>query len=347
MKVSVSEERLTHVVDELRSHVNTRLPQLVEGKTPEELYAPVRYVLEGGGKRLRPVLLMLTAKALGATVQASTPAALAVEVFHNFTLVHDDIMDHAEARRGRPTVHVRWDEPTAILTGDLMMALSYELLTQSPPEALPSMLPVYHRMVERLCVGQALDKAFETRPEVSVEAYIDMIDGKTGALLSAVFELGAIIGEASPEQQQALSEAGTLVGRAFQIQDDLLDLVADPDTWGKDIGSDLMEGKKTFLTLRALEHADGDEHAWFERITTEGGLPRADIPEARARMDRLGIFDEARQAVETYSREALNRLKLLHDSSRLTSQESERAPDAQRAAEALQGLIIRMQARTR
>jgi geranylgeranyl diphosphate synthase type II len=316
----------------LKSEIDAALPALVEGRTPEALYAPVRYVLSGGGKRLRPILLVLTAEAFGAAPEAARPAAHAVEVFHNFTLVHDDIMDHADARRGRPTVHVRWDDSTAILAGDLLLSLSYDLLAQAEPATgtLRDLLGVYDRMVRALCAGQALDLAFETRTDVTVHDYLGMIDRKTGALVACVFELGARLGGASPEACAALAEAGRRVGRAFQIQDDLLDLTADPDRFGKAVGGDLMEGKKTFLLLRALERAEGDEHAFFARILTDGGLPEADIPEARARMDRLGVFEEARAAVQEHSAVALDRLGAL---------------PATDAADAVRWLVAQMQAR--
>lgn len=317
-------------VDALRTLVDDALPELVASARPDVLYEPVRYVLRGGGKRLRPVLLLLSAEAFGVSTDRALPAALAVEVFHNFTLVHDDIMDHADERRGRPTVHVRWDQETAILTGDILMALSYDLLTQTEAPTLRKMLDVYHVMVERLCKGQALDKAFETQSETSVDDYLRMIDCKTGALLEATFELGGLIGEASTAHRTALRKIGRRVGRAFQIQDDLLDLTADSEQWGKAVGGDLMEGKKTFLLLRTLERADGKERAWFMRIVEEDGLPPEDIPEARTRMDRLGIFDEARAAVEEYTRGAKQQLSALPDKP---------------AVETLRWLIDQMQAR--
>jgi len=311
MNIAPNAEACAEQVETLRSLVNEALPELVADARPNVLYDPVRYVLDGGGKRLRPVLLLLTADAFGVDTQRALPAALAVEVFHNFTLVHDDIMDHADERRGRATVHLEWDSETAILTGDMLMALSYDLLTQVETPHLVKLLDVYHVMVERLCKGQALDKAFERTDNVSVDDYMRMIDCKTGALLEAVFELGGLIGGAEPPQRAALRKIGRRVGRAFQIQDDLLDLTADDARWGKQVGGDLMEGKKTFLLLRALERSDGDEHDWFARIVTQGGLPASDIAEARSRMADLGIFDEAEAAVDEYTEGAKDQLNTL------------------------------------
>lgn len=296
-----------------QQRVDEALATLVADRDPAVLYDPVQYVLEGGGKRVRPTFLLLIAEAYGASPDRVLPAALAVEVFHNFTLVHDDIMDEAEERRGRPTVHVKWDVGTAILAGDLMMGLSYDLLGQADGVDAQALYDVYHPMVEQLCRGQALDAAFEDENAVSVDAYLDMIDGKTGALLSAAFELGGVAGGAAPPDCDRLQTAGRLVGRAFQIQDDLLDLTADNDNWGKAVGGDLVVGKKTFLTLRALERAEGEEYDWFARIVTDGGLPAEAVPEARDRMARLGVFEDAERAVAQYLSEARDHLTVVPD----------------------------------
>jgi geranylgeranyl diphosphate synthase type II len=225
--------------------VNEALPALVADREPAALYEPIAYVLDGGGKRVRPIVLVLVAEAFDCAPDRALPAALAVEVFHNFTLVHDDIMDEADQRRTRDTVHVKWDLGTAILAGDMMMVLSYELLGEVDGTDEGALYDVYHPMVEQLCTGQALDASFEDRPDVSVEAYLEMIDGKTAALLAACFELGAVLGGAPPKVQADVRTAGRLVGRAFQVRDDLLDLTADGDDWGKAVGGDLVTGKKT------------------------------------------------------------------------------------------------------
>lgn len=298
-------------VNRLRERVNQALPALAIDAEPDVLYDPVRYVLASQGKRIRPILLLLTAEAFGTRAETALPASLAVEVFHNFTLVHDDIMDNADARRGQPTVHVEWDEGTAILTGDMLFAMSYDLLAQVEGADLRDMMQVYHTMVERLCRGQALDSAFEDRSTVTVDEYLEMIDCKTSALLQAAFELGGIIGGASASQRKHLRTIGKHVGRAFQIQDDLLDLTADTDHWGKAVGGDLVEGKKTFIVLRALERAEGAAYDWFARIVNDGGLPPEDIPEARTRMERLGVFEEAREAVDSHSETAKETLGVL------------------------------------
>lgn len=331
MGFPLSTETAADHVASLRTRLNEELPSLVADREPAALYDPIGYVLEGEGKRVRPTVLLLVAEAFECPLDRALPVALAVEVFHNFTLVHDDIMDEAAERRGRPTVHEKWDLGTAILAGDMMMGLSYDLLGQAPGADEGALYDVFHPMVEQLCTGQALDASFETEPDVSVDAYLDMIDGKTAALLSCCFELGAVLGEASEKARRELQSAGRLIGRAFQVQDDLLDLTADGEKWGKAVGGDLVTGKKTFLTLRALERADGEEHDWFARIVTDGGLPRSDVPEARDRMERLGVFDDARKAVREFSDQARDRLDVLPSGA---------------ATETLHWLIAQMEARS-
>lgn len=294
----------------LRSAIEQSLANEMQGRGPALMYDPIRYVLDGGGKRARPVLLSLVAQAYGASEAEAMSPAMAVEVFHNFTLVHDDIMDRSGTRRGQPAVHVKWDEGTAILAGDLMLGLSYELLTKPETVDVRALLDIYNRMVEQLCIGQRLDTHFETENEVSVDDYLGMIDGKTAALLSACFEIGAVVGGAPDSDVLALADAGRFTGRAFQIQDDVLDLTAESDDWGKPVGGDLLNGKRTYLTLRAIERASGSEKRWFERIL-DGGITQEEVPEARDRMERLGVVDDAKGAVETYTEHAFDALSVL------------------------------------
>lgn len=298
-------------VQSLRERIDAALAELVLDPVPERLYEPVRYVLRTGGKRLRPILLSLTARAFGVDDEDALPAALAIEVFHNFTLVHDDIMDHADERRGRPTVHVRWDQSTAILCGDFLLGLSYALLARSPVGKADRLVDRFQRMVARLCEGQTLDKEFESRADVSVEEYLDMVDRKTGALLQAAFEIGGMLGGAGSEQLDVLRRIGFSAGRAFQIQDDLLDVVADDERWGKAVGGDLIEGKKTYVLLRAIERTEGDDRLWLSRIIRRNGLQPGLVDEARERMQRSGVLEEARKEVLRYSREALDSTRSL------------------------------------
>ena len=330
MTLTAHELRVKDEVQQLRALVDSELPRLVQERHPAGLYEPVRYVLESGGKRLRPVLLLVTARVFDVAVEDALPAALAVEVFHNFTLVHDDIMDHADERRGRQTVHVRWDESTAILCGDYLMGLSYALIARSGSERTADLIEHFQSMVARLCEGQTMDKEFESRRDVSVDEYLHMVDCKTGALLRSCLVLGGMLGGASEGDLRTLGEVGTGVGRAFQIKDDLLDLTAVDDQWGKTIGGDLIEGKKTYLLLRAIERTEGSDRDWFLRIVNEGGLPEDEVPEARERMQRSGVLEEARSEVLRYSRNALDAVERLPHSPSL---------------ETLTWLLLRMQER--
>ncbi len=290
----------------LRADVEAGLVALDLPAEPASLYDPIRYALASGGKRLRPVALLLAADAFGGddARARALPAALAVEVFHNFTLVHDDIMDRAETRRGRPCVHTAWGEPEAILAGDLMHGIAARLVHATETPRGEQARSLFDRMVVRLCEGQALDLAFETRADVSVDDYLDMIDRKTGALLDLSLELGALVGGADDAHLAAMRRAGHALGRAFQIQDDLLDLTADHADWGKVIGGDLIAGKRTFLLLRALERDD-----WFTGALA--GLDAADVPEARARMERAGVLCDAEAAVEACVADGLEALGVL------------------------------------
>ena len=305
MSVASPGERTSADVDALRQTIDARLATLVTKAEPAGLYDPIRYVLRGGGKRLRPLLLLAAARTYGVDAEEAMPGALAVEVFHNFTLVHDDIMDHADERRGRPTVHLRWDESTALLCGDYLMGLAYDLLARSRGRSSTSRLIArFQMMTAQLCEGQMLDKAFEIREYVTVDEYLQMVDRKTGALLQASLQIGGLLGGASDDEMALLEAIGRDAGRSFQIKDDLLDLTADDERWGKTIGGDLIEGKKTYLLLRALERTQGEEREWFLRIVREGGLPPAQVGEARERMARSGVLDEASAEAQRYSRRA-------------------------------------------
>ena len=302
----------------LRTRVNEGLRSVVADREPGVLYDPIRYVLAGEGKRVRPVLLLLVADALGTSVDRALPAALAVEVFHNFTLVHDDIMDGSDERRGRPTIHTAtdrgWGTSTALLAGDMMMALSYELLDQIDADlGRCTVHEVFHPMVEQLCRGQALDEALESRSDAEVEDYLDMIDGKTVALFAATFELGAILGGADASARARLRHAGHSLGRGFQIQDDLIDLTGDRDETGKPIGGDLVNGKKTYVTLRALQQADDERRAWLHELLSKPTLSPEEVDAARTWMRDAGVFDDTREAFTRYFDAAREDLEALPD----------------------------------
>lgn len=249
----------------MTSLIEKALSELNWHRTPYGLYEPIEYTLATGGKRLRPTLV-LTAAAMYArpeqtaapyprAVLEALPAALAIEVFHNFTLLHDDVMDHASVRRGKPTVHVRWDDNTAILSGDQMMIEAYKLLSGVPESKLPHVLQLFNRMATEICEGQQYDMEFEHR-SVTLDEYMEMIRLKTSVLLATALQIGAYIAGADEDEQKALYLFGIHLGLAFQIQDDILDVYGDPKTFGKAIGGDILCNKKTCMLIKAFELAD-------------------------------------------------------------------------------------------
>lgn len=240
--------------DEILSLFERHLAQLQLPEEPQRLYEPIIYSMSGGGKRLRPVLLLLCCEAFGGDVQEALPAASAVEMFHNFTLLHDDIMDNAAVRRGKPSVQARWGENVAILSGDTMMIYAYRLLGGVPREKLAAVMEVFTPMALQVCEGQQYDMDFEEQQKVSVAEYMQMIELKTAALLAGSARMGAILGGASGGDCHKIYNFAQELGVAFQLQDDLLDSYGD-ERLGKKIGGDILEGKKTCLMLTAMSRA--------------------------------------------------------------------------------------------
>lgn len=282
--------------DAKRHAVNLALSKLFRAK-PDELYAPARYILEGKGKRIRPMLALYGAESISGSSKNAMPLALAVEALHNFTLIHDDIMDKAELRHGRATVHKKWDIDTAILTGDVMHAVAFQLALQTKSPQLPKILALFTESVIRVCDGQAYDKAFEMRQAVSIEEYLMMISFKTGRLISAALELGGLAANATPAQAKLLRQIGELIGRAFQIQDDLLDIMAGEKS-GKTIGGDVIEGKKTFLLLKALERAKGKDLALLKSIIKNKGIDASRVTAVKSIYEKCGVIEETQAAIK-------------------------------------------------
>lgn len=244
--------------DEILSLFERHLAQLQLPEEPQRLYEPIIYSMSGGGKRLRPVLLLLCCEAFGGDVQEALPAASAVEMFHNFTLLHDDIMDNAAVRRGKPSVQARWGENVAILSGDTMMIYAYRLLGGVPREKLAAVMEVFTPMALQVCEGQQYDMDFEEQQKVSVAEYMQMIELKTAALLAGSARMGAILGGASDGDCHKIYNFAQELGVAFQLQDDLLDSYGD-ERLGKKIGGDILEGKKTCLMLTAMSRASEED----------------------------------------------------------------------------------------
>lgn len=229
------------------------------GKEPESLYEPIRYIMGIGGKRLRPLLTLLAYSLYKKDAKSIVPYAVSVEAFHNFTLMHDDIMDKAPLRRGMATVHEKWNINTAILSGDVMLVKVYDMLLTLPPDKLKPVLKAFNKCAAEVCEGQQLDMDFEKRASVAEKEYITMIKLKTAVLLGYALELGGVLANADEEQQKALREFGINIGIGFQLKDDLLDAYADPKKFGKQVGGDIIANKKTYLLIQTLEKAKGKQ----------------------------------------------------------------------------------------
>jgi len=246
---------------ELQALVSQRIKEQKYSKFPEELYDPLDYIMSLGGKRMRPVLVLLAHHLYSDNHEEVLDAAIAVETFHNFSLIHDDIMDAAPIRRGQPTVHEKWNQNTAILSGDVMLVKAYEHFVNYPKEILPDLLKLFNKTAIEVCEGQQIDMMFETQNNVTVEEYIHMIELKTAVLLGCSLEIGAIVAKAPAEEAQMLYEFGRLMGIAFQLQDDFLDVYANPEKFGKQVGGDIIANKKTFLWIEAHTLAKNEQLA--------------------------------------------------------------------------------------
>ncbi len=242
-----------HSVAAYRDHFTAYLESKTRIKDPQNLYAPIHYILSLGGKRLRPVLTLMATELFGADYRKALDAALAVEIFHNFSLVHDDIMDAAPMRRGQPTVHEKWDINTGILSGDAMLINAYQLFENYDPKMFRSLAQLFSKTALEVCEGQQYDVDFESRDDVSIQEYLKMIEFKTAVLVGAALKMGSIIAGASQKDQNNIYEFGRNLGIAFQLQDDYLDAFGNPETFGKQIGGDIIENKKTYLYLKAME----------------------------------------------------------------------------------------------
>lgn len=240
-----------------QSIINERIRHMQLPVYPENLYDPMQYLLNLEAKRIRPSLVLMGCNVFSDDIEQAVFPALAIEVFHNFTLMHDDIMDHSERRRNNLTVHVKWNTNVAILSGDAMLIKAYELLSRGNRDTLPQILPVFNQTALQVCEGQQYDMDYETRSEVTVEEYLKMITFKTAVLLAASLKIGALLGGADEENASLLYEFGKNLGIAFQLQDDLLDVFADPDVFGKVTGNDVVTNKKTILLIEAIRAASG------------------------------------------------------------------------------------------
>lgn len=297
--------------------VNKEILKLDWEREPKGLYAPIAYTLAAGGKRVRPQLAIIASQMFGGKDEDVLPAALALEIFHNFTLLHDDVMDHAEVRRGRPTVHIQWNKNTAILSGDQMMIEAYTQLSKVPAHTLARVLQLFNQMATEICEGQQYDVDFEQKNNVSIDEYLMMIRLKTSVLLANALQIGAYIAGATEEEQRALYQFGINIGLAFQIQDDILDVWGDPKTFGKAIGGDIACNKKTFVYLQAMRLL-GDEaisleareelEDWYGKLLDNNKEKIARVKEI---FEQLGVREICEQVVADYTKKALQILDTL------------------------------------
>ena len=295
---------------EIQSLVEKEIKKLNWDIQPKGLYEPIEYVLSLGGKRIRPVVALMACQLFSGDIKAAIRPALALEVFHNFTLLHDDIMDKADMRRGQPTVHVKWNDNTAILSGDGMLIKAYQLLEQCEPQHLAEILPVFSKTAIEVCDGQQYDMDFESRNNVTVEEYIEMIRLKTAVLLAGSLKIGAICGGASEVDAQRLYDFGIGIGLAFQLKDDLLDVYGDSKTFGKEIGGDICCNKKTFMLINALKKAEGEDlKSLTDWITKESFNRQEKIAAVTAIYDKLHIKELAESKMDEYYQQAINSLK--------------------------------------
>jgi geranylgeranyl diphosphate synthase, type II len=299
-----------HSIYQYQEFISDYLTSQYDDKEPQNLYEPIHYILKLGGKRMRPVLTLMTTELFDADYQLALPAALAVEVFHNFSLVHDDIMDDAPLRRGNATVHEKWNTNTAILSGDAMLILAYQYFEKYTTDVFRDLAKLFSKTALEVCEGQQWDVDFETRTDVSISEYLKMIEYKTAVLVAAAMKMGAIVAETSQENANLIYDFGLNLGLAFQLQDDYLDAFGDPKTFGKQVGGDIIENKKTYLYLKALEFASASEKEqllqWFSMHPSDN---EEKISTVKKIFNSTGASQATQQAIQDYTLKAFATLQ--------------------------------------
>ena len=283
-------------------------------REPKNLYEPIDYILQLSGKRIRPILTLMSADILSGGFKKALPAALAVEVFHNFTLVHDDIMDDAPLRRGKQTVHEKWNLNTGVLSGDAMLILAYQYFENYEADTFQELAKLFSKTALEVCDGQQLDIDFETRNDVTITEYINMIRLKTSVLVAAALKMGAIVAKASEKDANLLYEYGLNLGLAFQLQDDYLDTFGDPETFGKQVGGDIIENKKTYLFLKAMELANNDDKQklqfFYKQKLEENSIKIDEVTRIFERCDIPGLIQKLIQDYTNLSFDSLNQMNI-------------------------------------
>ena len=283
-------------------------------REPKNLYEPIDYILQLSGKRIRPILTLMSADILSGGFKKALPAALAVEVFHNFTLVHDDIMDDAPLRRGKQTVHEKWNLNTGVLSGDAMLILAYQYFENYEAGTFQKLAKLFSKTALEVCDGQQLDIDFETRNDVTITEYINMIRLKTSVLVAAALKMGAIVAKAPDKDANLLYEYGLNLGLAFQLQDDYLDTFGDPETFGKQVGGDIIENKKTYLFLKAMELANNDDKQklqfFYKQKLEENSIKIDEVTRIFERCDIPGLIQKLIQDYTNLSFDSLNQMNI-------------------------------------
>ena len=294
-----------YISSQLLEKVNDYIARMDYMRPPVGLYAPIEYVLSLGGKRIRPMLLLMAYNIYKDSIDKALSSAVAIETYHNYTLLHDDLMDKAAMRRGKPTVHIKWDDNTAILSGDTMLVLAYKLMGQCESSCLATVMNLFSETALEIGEGQQFDMEFETRMDVSEEEYIEMIRLKTSVLLAASLKIGALLAGAPDEDAARLYDYGIRIGLAFQLQDDYLDFYGDPALFGKKVGGDILCNKKTYMLINALQRADEAQHTelvrWIEAVEYK---PEEKVAAVTRLYDQIGIKELCHQKIESYFKSA-------------------------------------------
>lgn len=300
-------------LEDLQELISDAVDQLTFPVHPAELYEPLSYILSIGGKRMRPALLLMSCDLFGGDINEAMSPALAIEVFHNFTLMHDDIMDNAPLRRGRVTVHEKWNQNVGILSGDVMLIEGYKLMMKVPDHLLRKILDIFNDTAVGVCEGQQIDMEFEQRDDVANDEYIEMIRLKTAVVLGGALKIGALIGGADDKDADLLSSFGEYLGIAFQLQDDILDVYGDPEKFGKQVGGDIISNKKTYLLIKALELAKGTTADELEHILANKEFVNEDkVRAVTAIYDSLEIRQQADAEMQAYADKAFEALDAIN-----------------------------------
>lgn len=298
-----------HSIKQYQEFISEYLSEQQIVREPKNLYEPISYILALGGKRIRPTLTLMTAEIFGTDYKKALPAALAIEVFHNFSLIHDDIMDDAPLRRGNETVHEKWDLNTGILSGDAMLILAYQYFEQYEPTVFRDLAKLFSKTAIQVCEGQQWDVDFENRDAVTIPEYLKMIEYKTAVLVAAAMKMGAIIATTSTENCDLIYDFGLNLGLAFQLQDDYLDAFGDPATFGKQVGGDIIENKKTYLYLRAKEFSTQEEKEELAHLFSIQPTDSTDkVASVKMVFQKTGAADATQQAITEFTMKAFETL---------------------------------------